>query len=975
MRRPGNLDLDSTRSAVDYVRGYLYPFAKSLFAGHRIVVCAQACNSENEEATLRAQPKLVSRAHRLIPLISVVLAAFVPVSAQDKAQWQSRVTGTFAVISGDLSTASRIAILATGANSVGENSSSGTYGAVLGLPLNLETSDPETEARRATVAFNLLRFNGVAVDVWAQGLSGLIVRSALDSLTDSSFVRCVILVDVPNRGVSPSGWPEWAALDTGTHTPPWAISGSKFLRELNAKTATQAKSLRTINVWRRGPQSTSRATVMQLPRAAIASVVDASTGPLLNLLGLPVAAVRHVGIGGPPPRRAAGVDQYVEEARAYAPRAVKEQAPLLGSLLAGDSGLPPESLTAWIEYQPSGAPQSSDRLARMTDVLGARWLPARNSLIVAGYEDYFRDPLRTDVLVAAFDAYKQQQPAISIDPRRPGDPPNQAPVRYESGIAGTGLGGLMFEADRVMKILSLGKDNITAGEIGSDVADFNPIARLDSQHYGSADAVWRLWFEPERWHSFEPDKYSTVLDARFRINWQKMSEGYAPSQPVLRFVDTLNRNFAEYAQEQPALAQLDGTARLIALANWLVEAKLDLRNPGQQLQFHTPSYTPLIEVSATGEFGRFKVVQVVQGGTVAGIRVRHVSSPVPPVDAVLKRALASIYPPAAVRPPPPIPTRGPHVAHGHIPAVSSRPPPANVGFVVDDILYQAAAFSALPLGPTPGIALARDSATDPPATIDDIIRERALAPQMLTASIDDAGDGEASPVLFLKGNRFGKDSGQVVFNDNPLRILMWSDKLVAAAATSPLVSGQILLRTKSGESNPIQLQVIPGIKPQESPKVTFENATGFSIVALVEPELFGSYRGFTLQPGAKVATKVVPGSYTVLGYPADQTVLVSQNNSTKQFKSGYEYVIRFEPRDFPVSKVTIQNGTGGPLSFRLQGPISRVLTIQSGTTTLQVAPGSYHIDIGSSCGQSTRDLSIGPGTNELLTYQCERRRF
>lgn len=919
---------------------------------------------------MRPKPKPIQTIYLLALLVCAAIAGLPNTTlAQNKAEWQSRVESTFTVVSGNLATASRIAVLATDDIPIGEDPSPGFYGALLSLPLKPQTSDPELESQRVKAALNLLRFHGVEVDVWTQGFAGLVVRRALDSVADPSFVRCVVLVDVPNRGISPSGWPDWRERDAGTPAPRWAISGSKFLLALNSKTATQVANLRVVNVWRRGSQFMSRATVMQLPRAAVDLVIDAPAGPLLQLLNLPVSAGRQVGVGGPEPRRVVSAfGEKFDEARTYAAHPVKEKAPLFEELLNQEQTLAPESLTSWAEYQSFRAPQSADRLIRMTDVLGARWSPVHRSLIVVGYEDYFRDPLRTDILLAAIDAYKKQQPAISIDPHRPGDPPNQAPVRYESGIAGSRLGGLMFEADRIAKILSLARDNITETELGSGVSNFNPIAGRDSEHYGSTDTVWRLWFEPERWHSFEPDRYSTVLDAKFHINWQKMSEGYAPSQRVREFVDSLNRNFAEYSQEQPALAQLDGSARLIALANWLVEAKLDLKGPGEQRSFHTPDYTPLIEVSATGEFGRFKVTQVIQGGVVAGIRVRHIREPAPSVDAVLKRALAAIYPPALANPPP-VSTRG-RAPRDHIPTTSARPPPATAGFVVDNVLLQAAAFGALPLGPMPGIASASDKPTDPPTTIDDIIRARALAPQILTASVDDA---EGPPVLILKGSRFGKNSGQVVFNEKPVRILAWSDTIVLVAAPSSLTSGQILLRSGSGESNPIELTVIPGAPHPEPAPVKFENATTFPISVWMEPDVFGSYRAFTLQPGDRVTTKVVPGSYKVLGFPADGNVIVSQNQSTKQFNSGYEYSIRFEPRDFPVGKITIQNNSGGTLSVTLRGPVSRNLTIGPGTTTLQVTPGIYHLEVGLNCGQLTKELNINSGDQEILTYQCIRR--
>ena len=47
-------------------------------------------------------------------------------------------------------------------------------------------------------------------------------------------------------------------------------------------------------------------------------------------------------------------------------------------------------------------------------------------LIITGYVDYFRDPLRTDFFYAALRAYRTSVPAISIDPR----PPPTRPIRH-----------------------------------------------------------------------------------------------------------------------------------------------------------------------------------------------------------------------------------------------------------------------------------------------------------------------------------------------------------------------------------------------------------------------------------------------------------------------------------------------------------------------------------------------------------------
>jgi len=204
---------------------------------------------ENNQGIVRSWPALPRG------LCAAIVALALPMSAQtppDRSGWQSHVTGAFTVVSGNLATAARIAVIAT-ENSAQEKRPEPFYGAVLSLPVSIPNTDTAAESRRLTAAFNLLQIDGVEVHVWTEGLAGLLVRSALDNPANTSAITCIILLDVPNRGVSPSGWPEWSTRNLPS-VPPWAVSGSNFLRKLNAKTATQMAALRLINVWRRGPQ-------------------------------------------------------------------------------------------------------------------------------------------------------------------------------------------------------------------------------------------------------------------------------------------------------------------------------------------------------------------------------------------------------------------------------------------------------------------------------------------------------------------------------------------------------------------------------------------------------------------------------------------------------------------------------------------------------------------------------------------------
>jgi len=182
----------------------------------------------------------------------------------------------FAVIAGDPATARLIAIVARDAAGPAVSAAPSPYDATLEFACDLRADDPGAAAKRLAGALRALP-HGAKRHLWTEGIAGLLARRAVDELAGPDVVDALILVDVPNRGLSPSGWPEWDAALAGT--PNWTISGSAFLRELNAKRQRELDVL-TFNFWRRGGRTAPRASVLQLPRASLSAVVDAAAGSI-----------------------------------------------------------------------------------------------------------------------------------------------------------------------------------------------------------------------------------------------------------------------------------------------------------------------------------------------------------------------------------------------------------------------------------------------------------------------------------------------------------------------------------------------------------------------------------------------------------------------------------------------------------------------------------------------------------------------
>jgi hypothetical protein len=250
-------------------------------------------------------------------------------------------------------------------------------------------------------------------------------------------------------------------------------------------------------------------------------------------------------------------------------------------------------------------------------------------------------------------------------------------------------------------------------------------------------------------------------------------------------------------------------------------------------------------------------------------------------------------------------------------------------------------------------------------TVGDTVRDRALAPRIRGLSVDDAN---VSPVLVLKGERFGSKAGEVAFDDQPLRVVRWSDDVAIVAAPVPIRSGRLVLRSQLGESDPLQLTIVSGApKP---PKVTLINDTPFALQVDLEPEFFGSRRRFSLPPRGRETATVEANRYRMSVTPSGSPMFLSNLEEIKSFEESHEYTLRYMPSSFPSSRIEIQNQTGKPLRFVLRGRLSRTITVPPGAHVVEAPPGDYEADVSSWCGATHRAFQVREASVQRLTYGC-----
>jgi hypothetical protein len=176
-----------------------------------------------------------------------------------------------------------------------------------------------------------------------------------------------------------------------------------------------------------------------------------------------------------------------------------------------------------------------------------------------------------------------EPPGVSIDPtpeQAAGkiDETSRMPVRYLGGDAGTMLGLVAFEADRILKCLSLGKNNLDGQPFSSSVPGYlSRTARLDKGRKTGGDLSWdRFWIAvKDSQVSPSADGRTFFVQTRLFVDTRRMSvdgqgklhdASEAAEQTAQQFSDHISENYEKYADQFPVLHKLHAFAQLTAVA-------------------------------------------------------------------------------------------------------------------------------------------------------------------------------------------------------------------------------------------------------------------------------------------------------------------------------------------------------------------------------------------------------------------------
>ena len=262
--------------------------------------------------------------------------------------------------------------------------------------------------------------------------------------------------------------------------------------------------------------------------------------------------------------------------------------------------------------------KAAEVIGHLSTIEGVSFDPVSNRIILIGNEtsDISLPSIRLDDLAAAFRAVFSDyltEPGVSIDPDSSNPMADSMYVRFFGGMANTHFGYVLFEADRTMKSLSLGKDTITRDTVKVTVKDYYNMLDLCFSNLGGkySEQLWsRFWLVPEQVIVQVSDDRKTITfpDTRIRVKTETMKWENGKLVPAKDQQDEKAEYFAahfthyydDYAKEFPVFNELKTLANLVALVKWLKEngsqIELDWIEKFDTL-YTTPEKTPSLKVA------------------------------------------------------------------------------------------------------------------------------------------------------------------------------------------------------------------------------------------------------------------------------------------------------------------------------------------------------------------------------------------
>jgi RHS repeat-associated protein len=275
--------------------------------------------------------------------------------------------------------------------------------------------------------------------------------------------------------------------------------------------------------------------------------------------------------------------------------------------------------------------KSAEVLTKLSDISGVIYDEKMGQMILYGHKNVtFPHMDMDDLAVAVRSIYGlgtkgPESPGVSMDlGTRPEGKKNKTcmVVSYFGETENTRFGQIMFEADRVLKVLSIGKDDVTEKPIKSSVAGYRNLQTLRfTEGRPSGDGSCRMWFVPKRITLSESQDGTSMVFNETRM--EVLTESTFKKKGVRdkaaeKFASHFTEHYDDFSKEYPILTELKRLGKITAIVKWIHEKNLpfDLSFFQNYAPYYreTPKYSPIIGEMLGGELIVGGVVYTLNSG-------------------------------------------------------------------------------------------------------------------------------------------------------------------------------------------------------------------------------------------------------------------------------------------------------------------------------------------------------------------------
>ncbi|MCB1115753.1 MAG: hypothetical protein KDK71_04710 [Chlamydiia bacterium] len=273
--------------------------------------------------------------------------------------------------------------------------------------------------------------------------------------------------------------------------------------------------------------------------------------------------------------------------------------------------------------------KSAEFLTELSDISGVIYNEEMGELIFYGKKNIHMPKMDVDDLAVAVRSIfglggkEPQFPGVSMEPGTIGGKKNKKSVMlvsYFGDTENTRFGQVLFEADRVLKILSIGKDNLTGKTVKSNVPGYLSLQAL-RRKYGrpNSGSMVRLWFVPKRITLSESTDGTSMVfsEAQMEVLTESTmrKKGVVEDKAAEMFAKHFTQHYDSFSGEYPILCELKRLGKITAVVNWIRE-----HNYPFDLTFFQSYWSPYYETpKQTRMTGEMLAGDIIVGGVVCAL--------------------------------------------------------------------------------------------------------------------------------------------------------------------------------------------------------------------------------------------------------------------------------------------------------------------------------------------------------------------